>query len=742
MSHISYNEAAAGLSMMNALRDAFADVESVFLKPRLSTFQETVIGQSSIIWQTAAQTAHMPTSQMLAFRCAAAGQKVLCLLPTYQNAKMFTNNMNYYYHTMTGETVTRGVAHIFVDNKEDDDVTVNLSNTNPEETSLIHVATYATTLKNNFHEGYDVLLLMGSEEKSLTCEFFHMEGYTAPTMIYMGISDAPHSVALLSDKNATSYELTVHENDLSPDHVQKLTYTVHDKNLMPGKAQESVIAEVTRLIEDGHVGIFAMFGHTHYSARHIQNVLKSSTDIPVTVVDLNDASHSETINTRSTDDTKVIVGSYFQCLTRLKSFQWLTAGICDGFERTTVSIHYMNKKTTRMGRIQQWRVNKAARYTSSGRNTTIDPEFVVLQKPVVPSVNDTDLIDLNDVTPFFYSLTCLHLRHQTNAADVLDGPNLTHAMAMGLITGPEGGLTPLGTRVMSDRNLSYISHVFMAHVQDHPKVTSDAIAAALPLAALLNVRSLYQRHVHFPRTIQKNDPPFDSAIMAELYVFLYYMKNDHKMDKLPDYIRDMPSPLEDSIMPVPTLADSARVALRAMISIYGTSGTHDMASRFNDIYDIYLGNKQGVLDKMSDVTDVIKAALAATFVDHFYICSGKRAVRRDTDESLGIPILNVYNDDLICGFPHVVNDRTTLLTRATSYEWEDLVRYFEDNALLALVDHGHYADVIHRETDCIVAHIESPNSEKTSSESVNESTSSSQTEDGSMADKLRMAMGG
>ena len=741
MSHIAYNEAAAGLSTMNAVREAFTDLESVFLKPRLAAFQESIIGRESIVWQTASQSAHIPISQMLAFRLATAGQKVLCLLPVYDNVKMFTNNVNYYYHTMTGETVTNGVAHIFVDNKDEDDEAVLLSNTTPDENVLIHVATYATALKNNLHKGYDALLLMGSEEKSLTSEFFHKEHYTAPTVIYMGLSDAPHSVSLLGEKDVASYRLTVNVDDISPEHVDHLTYTVYDQRLTPGKARENVLGEATRLIEDGHRGIFIMFGYTHYSAQHIQNVLTGSTDIPVTVVDLDNRHSSDSINTPPTDGTKVLVGSCYQSLSRLKSFQWLTAGVCDGFERTTVSVQYMNKKTTRMDNVQQWRVNKAARYTSAGRTTNIDPEFVVLQKPSVLSVDDTELVDLNDVTPFFYGLTRLHLRHQAIAEDVLDESDLTHALAMGLVTDPKGGLTPLGTRVMSDRNLSYISHVFMAHVTDHPKATTNAIAAALPIAALMNVRSLYQRHVQFPRTIQKNDPPFDSAIMAELYVLLYYMKNDSKMDKLPKTIRDMPSPLDNSIMPKYMLVDSVRAALRTMIRMYGTSDTQDASVQMNDIYDIYLGDRQNVLDKMGDVTDVVKAALAATFVDQFYVYANKRAVRHDTGASLGVPNLNAYDDDLVCGFPHVVNETTTLLTRATAYEWPDLFRYFGDNSLLTLVENGLRIDVMHRETGRVVAHIESPDMIKeapTSKTTMAVSTPN----DGSMADKLRTAMTG
>ena len=738
MTQIDYGEAAAGLASTNAIRKAFSGVEGIWLKPRLSMFNETVIDDECVMWQTAAQSAHMLTQYMVAFRCAAAGQKTLCLLSTFMNVKTFANELRHQYSQKTGEQHPHLLPQIIVDNNEEGGVlSINAPSDDDmsQDDVLIHVATYATATKNNLHENYDALVIIGNEERSLTCEFFYMKGYKAPTTIHMGVSDAPHSIHLLENRNATPYFLNAQDEHPTPDTIDDMTYTVQgNDNLSPLKSKKAAIDETIRLIRDGHTGIFMMLGDWRYSVDRVQRTLANEAS-SVEVVDIND----KEINVPPKDGAvKVIVGPYFQCVNRLRSFHWLTAGVSDGYEKISLTVTHMNRKSSRMKTIQEWYINKAASFLCRRSPNTphVNTEFVVLRTPVQSDKALYDeLFEMTDTSSFFRSLTRLRLAAEENIEEVFNKEDFTHAMAMGIVD--QTGLTDLGERVMDNRELVYRSHVFMTHVINHPKSTPDAIAAALPIAALLNVRSMYSRSVKFPHTIQKNDPWFDSSITAEVIVFLHHMKTQTNPNHLPKEIQNIPSPLTDDIRPIQRMYENVNYTLWLMMHVYLDQSNSNTQHVTNEIYRIYMGDKQSVLDKDGDVSHVIKACMAATFVDDFYVCVDRKATRRDMKTPLGIPGLNVYDDDLVCGFPYNPNDEVALLTRPTLYEWSEISKLFEGLPFVVSMS-GTCAQVFHAETGRIVSTIESPSYVQADTKM---KISRSSGAEGTMGDKLRDAIG-
>ena len=730
MTEIDYNEAAAGISATNAIRDGFSHLEPIFIKPRLTVFEETILGYESVVWQTAAQSAYMLTPHMLAFRLAAAGQKTLCLFRTFMRARTFANEMCYHYSAKTGSPRPPEFPQILVEDNDNEGTAISTnasSGSDPDADILVHVATYATVLKTNVHEEYDAVVLMDSEETGVTCNFFYEEDYRAPTMIHVGISDSPHSVALLSERDMTHYVLHTQASDISPE-AADVTYTVEDTKMSLGQSKKHAVQETARLIKDGHKGIFMMFGDSKYSIRRIQEDLESETDIPIKVFDVND----HKTNVPPTEGTKVIVGTYFQIMGRLKPFYWLTAGVCDGFEKNSVTLAHMSRKSSHIQTIQQWYINKAVGFVHHGKNGDITPEFVVFKTPT--SFEDglkESPLEKKETVSFFHGLTSAHLTPNKDVKRLLSEKDLERTMAMGIVD--ENGLTELGTRIMNNRGLAYCSHVFMTHVLNHPKVTNEAISCALPIAALLNVRSMYHKSVRFPTKIHKNDPPFDSSIIAEVNVFLHYgMKKGMDVNKLPKSVRDIPSPLVEAIMPVPKLYETVLYCFWSLIHLYLTMDDQKTTqSVINDIYDVYLGDKQHVLSKKSDVSNVIKSALMATFIDNFYVCSSDRkAVRDDTDTPLSIPNLNVYDGDLVCGFPYHVNEKITLLTRPTTFEFSEVVENLKNHPFLHAVDNGDI-QVVHTATGTVVATIE---------EDISSSSDDAKLE-GPMAEKMKTAMG-
>ena len=755
-STLNYIEAASGISNMRSVRAAMntPTLSNIFLKPDMRDFEHHIVGEKSVIWETGAQLAHLPVQQMIPLRLAAVGQKVFCLFPSFHQAKAFAQKLGSIYQRTT-DLHNYDVSKVLtlannVDDRDNDIVELIIPSSNQAyvddaSSTQIYLCTYHAAMQTHVHNQADALVMFGSETRSVTTELYMMrqEVFTAPTKVYFGNVESEHSRKLLgldTSPDLQHYTLTQEENDVPfRDAIRQegSPYVIRNSTLSVKDARAGLIDEIYNLIQEGHRGILAMVS-MDYNINAFAQMVQNRTDLSIEIIPIADTTKTNAVKSSSEGDVvRIFFGNTARCVRYLHpSFKWITAGVSDGFEKIDVIDSYTQTRSSKLVTLQDWCasfVGQNIALTAAQSKTT--PKFILLQDPSPEQYDKVSTFEFNDMSLMMQHLLELSLNVRPNQTprQIMDPQDLKHALCQNLVDHPDGNVTSLGTHINQNRHhASHLSHTFLDRVVNHDHRTEAAVAAALPIAALLSVRTLYVSRPKLPRWLNQNNPLFNSGITTELNVFLHYLKNTFTGEHA-------------YLVPNAIYVSRAISALHYLMGAYEDTYMHDPIST-QDILNLYFGDDAHETLKMgSDVSDVIRECLALTFADKFYsVVSGKKqnvAYDHISKDFHTITDLSPFEDSLVCGLPYQCRNGSSILTRATEFEVGELLSYLNTDVHSGLCamksEDGESVLIYHTASNTLIRDVAvSPEVPTTSSAT----RKSKAPPTGSMAEPLRRAL--